>query len=136
MASELTLETEPTPTVRITARSGSVEVTGEPRADVTVKGARHAEVLADGSVEVKARSGSVKVRCPEGSGVIVGAGSGDVELLGRLGHARVTVGSGSISVEDVERLDARTASGSFDVGVCAGECRCKTASGGIRVTRA
>src|SRR3982074_1368850 len=101
MASELTLEAPPDPTVRVTARSGSVEVTGEDRSDVVVTGARHAEGAADGSVEVKPRSGSVAVRCPEGSDVIIGAASGDVELRGRLGHARVTVGSGSVSVEHV-----------------------------------
>jgi DUF4097 and DUF4098 domain-containing protein YvlB len=136
MASELTLAAPHDPTVRITSRSGSVQVTGEQRADVVVKGARHAEVLADGSVEVKGRSGSVTVRCSEGSDVIIGTGSGNVELKGRLGHARVTVGSGSISAERIESLDARTASGSFVVGECSGECSLKTASGGIKVTRA
>jgi len=80
--------------------------------------------------------GSITVRCPEGSDVIIGDGRGDVELDGRLGRARVTVRSGSISVENVDRLDARTGSGSFEVSLCVGECRLKTGSGSIRVGRA
>src|SRR6266508_4423189 len=136
MASDLTLEAPPGAVIRVTARSGSVKVTGEDRADVVVTGARDAKVKDDGEIEVKAKSGSVEVRCPEGSDVIVGANSGRVELRGRLGYARVTVGSGSILVDQVERLDARTGSGSFDVTECAGECRLKTGSGSIRVGRA
>jgi DUF4097 and DUF4098 domain-containing protein YvlB len=137
MASELTLQAPPGATIRVTARSGSVTVTGEKkRKDIVVTGARRADVLDDGTVEIKAKSGSVIVDCPEGSDVIVGAASGSVELRGRLGYARVTVGSGSVSVEHVERLDARTGSGSFEVDECVGECRLKTGSGGIDVTRA
>lgn len=137
MPSELTLQAPPGAVIRVTARSGSVTVTGEKkRNDIVVTGARRADVLDDGSVEIKARSGSVTVDCPAGSDVIIGAGSGSVELRGRLGHARVTVGSGSVAVEHVERLDARTGSGSFEVEECVGECRLKTGSGGIDVTRA
>ena len=56
-------------------------VTGEDRGDVVVTGAREAKVKDDGSIEVKSRSGSVSVRCPQGSDVIVGANSGRVELV-------------------------------------------------------
>ena len=133
MASYLTLQAPPGTVIRVTARSGRVKVTGEERGDVVVTGARDAKVKDDGEIEVKAKSGSVEVRCPEGSDVIVGANSGRVELRGRLGYARVTVGSGSVLVDYVERLDARTGSGSFEVTECAGECRLKTGSGGIKL---
>ena len=133
MASNLTLQAPPGAVIRVTARSGSVKVTGEDRGDVVVTGARDAKVKDDGEIEVKAKSGSVEVRCPEGSDVIVGANSGSVELRGRLGYARVTVGSGSVLVDHVGQLDARTGSGSFEVTECAGECRLKTGSGGIKV---
>src|SRR5262249_54349788 len=120
MASELTLPARPGAVIRGTARSGSVKVSGEDRADVAVTGARDATVNDDGSIEIKSRSGSVSVRCPEGSDVIIGANSGSVELRGRLGDARVTVGSGSVRVEHVERLDARTGSGAVRVPEFAG----------------
>lgn len=135
MASHLTLQAPPGAVIRVTARSGSVKVTGEDRSDIVVSGARDAEAKDDGEIEVKAKSGSVEVRCPEGSDVIVGANSGRVELRGRLGYARVTVGSGSVVVDHVERLDARTGSGSFEVTECAGECRLKTGSGGIKLVQ-
>ena len=101
MASELTLAARPAAVIRVTARSGSVTVTGEERTDVAVTGARDAKVNDDGSIEIKSRSGSVSVRCPEDSDVIIGANSGSVELHGRLGDARVTVGSGSVRVDHV-----------------------------------
>src|SRR5438034_1241142 len=135
MASDLTLQAPPGAVIRVTARSGSVTVTGEDRSDVVVTGAREAKVKDDGSIEVKSRSGSVSVRCPDGSDVIIGANSGRVELRGRLGDARVTVGSGSVVVDHVERLDARTGSGSFEIAECAGECRLKTGSGRIKVAQ-
>src|SRR6266511_353712 len=129
MASELTLNAPPGGVIRVTARSGNVRVTGEERGDVVVTGARGAKVEDDGSVEVKSKSGSVKVRCPEGSDVIVGANSGSVELRGRLGYARVTVGSGSVVVDHVERLDARTGSGSGSTGpVTSTSRRCRDRS--------
>src|SRR5215218_11512952 len=135
MASYLTLQAPPGTVIRVTARSGRVKVTGEERGDVVVTGARDAKVKDGGEIEVKAKSGSVEVRCPEGSDVIVGANSGSVDLRGRLGYARVTVGSGSVFVDHVEQLDARTGSGSFEVAECAGECRLKTGSGRIKVVQ-
>jgi DUF4097 and DUF4098 domain-containing protein YvlB len=45
------------------------------------------------------------------------------------------VGSGSVLVDHVERLDARTGSGSFEIAECAGECRLKTGSGRIKVVQ-
>jgi DUF4097 and DUF4098 domain-containing protein YvlB len=136
VAPERTFPASEHPVVRVTSRSGSVLVIGEHRTDILVDGTERADVTADGTLEVSGGSSSVEVRCPGGSDVIVGSGSGGVELRGRLGDARVTVGSGSITVDEVERLDARTGSGSFTVAACGGECRLKTGSGSIHVGRA
>ena len=136
MASVLSFPASPEPVVRVTTRSGKVVVIGEHRTDVLVEGTNRADVTTDGTLEVSGGSNSVEVRCPGGTDVIVGTGSGSVDLRGRLGDARVTVGSGSISVAEVERLDARTGSGSFQVASCDGDCRLKTGSGSIRVGRA
>jgi DUF4097 and DUF4098 domain-containing protein YvlB len=118
--------------LRITSRSGSVTVIGEPRDDVDVRGADPV-VEDDGTIAIDGGSGQVKVRCPEGSDVIVGVASGRVELRGRLGDARVTTKSGSIKVEHSTRLDARSGSGSLEVGECDGPCWLQTGSGSVRV---
>ena len=115
--------------------SGQIVVIGEHRADVVVAGTERAEVTTDGAIEVTGGSKSVEVRCPEGSDVIVGANSGSVELARPARDARVTVGSGSVLVDHVEQLDARTGSGSFEVAECDGECRLKTGSGRIKVVQ-
>jgi len=109
-------------------------VTGEDRADIVVEKGDEPSVGPAG-VEVKG-SGRVKVRCPAGTDVVVGTGSGDVELHGRLGDARVTTGSGDITVEEVRAIDARTGSGDVEVEECTERCRLKTESGTVRVGRA
>src|SRR5919106_6021473 len=112
--------------LRVTNRSGNVTVTGEDRADIVVDKGPEPEVEPDGSVKVSGRSGAIVVRCPAGTDVRAGTGSGNVVLRGRLGDARATTGSGKIEVEHVDRLDARTGSGSLMVEDCAGECRLHT----------
>ncbi len=121
--------------IRVTNRSGDVVVTGETRADVEVVGAA-AATEADGTIAVNGKSGKIKIRVPEGSHVIVGTGSGDVELRGALGDARATTGSGSIEVDRVASLDARSGSGSLEVDDCAGRCSLQTGSGTVKVGRA
>src|SRR2546421_376943 len=139
MASELTLEAPPNPTVRITARSGSVRVTGEQRTDVVVTGARHAEVVADGSVEIKGRSGSVTARLVDGAKVKAGSGNVEIGLAGS-GHLDVKALSGSVTVSvprgtrPATRL--KTLSGNVQIAPDVGddgEIRVKTLSGSIRV---
>jgi DUF4097 and DUF4098 domain-containing protein YvlB len=120
--------------LRVTSRSGRVTVTGEDRSDVLVEKGDEPTVGPDG-VEIKG-SGKVVVRCPAGSDVVAGTGSGDVELHGRLGDARVTTGSGDITVEQVRALDARTGSGDVEVEECTERCKLKTESGTVRVGRA
>jgi DUF4097 and DUF4098 domain-containing protein YvlB len=133
--SEATGYPRPAGPVRVTTKSGAVLVVGEDRGDVLVRGAP-ARPVDGGGLEVGGRSGAVEVRVPSGTDVIVGAGSGRVELRGRLGDARVTTGSGSIGAEHCARLDARTGSGSLSVGICEGPCRLHTGSGSVRVGRA
>jgi DUF4097 and DUF4098 domain-containing protein YvlB len=122
--------------LRVTNRSGKVTVTGEDRDDVVVERGPQAEVDADGAVTVTGRSGAIVVRCPAGTDIRIGTGSGNVMLRGRLGDARATTGSGTIEVEEVGCLDARTGSGSVAVEVCAGECRLHAGSGKVRIGRA
>jgi DUF4097 and DUF4098 domain-containing protein YvlB len=115
--------------------SGRVTVIAEDREDVSVEPAGTQIRGDDGSIEVKPprRSSSVHVRCPEGSEVMVGTVSGDVDLQGRLGAVRVTSTSGSITVDTVASADLRTVSGRATVERCTGLCRASTKSGKIVV---
>ena len=120
--------------LRISAVSGRVTVTAEPRADVVVDRGGSLEAAADGAVEVRAgRSDSVVVRCPEGADVIVGTRSGRVELHGRFGAVGVTSQSGSIRAGAAATADLRTVSGTVDLEECDGSCRVSTTSGRITV---
>jgi DUF4097 and DUF4098 domain-containing protein YvlB len=121
--------------MRISATSGRVEVTAEPRADVVVDRGGVAETTADGSVEIRAGrpSNSVAVRCPVGADVMVGTRSGGVELSGRFGTVGVTSQSGSIRVAAASEADLRTVSGGVELGECDGRCRISTTSGRIAV---
>jgi DUF4097 and DUF4098 domain-containing protein YvlB len=124
------------PQISVTSRSGRITVTGEDRDDIVVERGGGKVVREGDRVVIDGGSSRVELRCPAGTDVIVGTGSGKVELRGRLGDARVTTGSGAITVEEVERLDARTGSGTVRVDGCEGACKCKTGSGSIRVGRA
>ena len=121
--------------LRISAVSGRVTVTAEPRADVVVERGAASHATGDGSVEIRAGRGSdaVEVRCPAGADVIVGTRSGRVELHGRFGSVGVTSQSGSIHAGAAEDADLRTVSGVVDVEACDGRCRVSTTSGRIRV---
>jgi DUF4097 and DUF4098 domain-containing protein YvlB len=120
--------------VRITSRSGRVRVIGEARTDVTADG----DLVGDenGAREVRAGSHATEVRVPIGTDLVVGTSSGDVELHGELGHVGVTTATGSLTVEQVTSIDARTKSGRVAVGASAGPVRVKTGSSSIRVDRA
>ena len=128
----------PPPRLRVSAVSGRVIVVAEARDDVSIDSEGKQELQEDGSIEVKPRrrSSSVHVRCPEGSEVMVGTVSGDVDLQGSLGAVRVTSTSGSITVDTVESADLRTVSGRATVGQCTGLCRASTKSGKIAVGEA
>ena len=135
MARHTSVPVEASTPIRVTSRSGSVEITGEPRDDVLVESGGEVERGADG-LDIIGKSGKVVARCPVGTDVLVGCRSGTVKLHGSLGDSRVTTQSGSITVEQATSVDARTASGTIIVDDCAGECRGQTKSGSIRVGRA
>ncbi len=121
--------------LRISAVSGGVKVTAEPRTDVVVDRGGVAATTADGAVEIRAArpSDSVDVRCPAGADVMVGTRSGGVQLDGRFGAVGVTSQSGSIRVRAAEEADLRTVSGRVELDECAGRCRVSTTSGRITV---
>ena len=125
----------PPPRLRVSAVSGRVTIVGEDRDDVSIDPEGEQELHEDGSIEVKPhrRSSSVRVRCPEGTEVMVGTVSGNVDLEGSLGAVRVTSRSGSITVDTVESADLRTVSGKTKVERCTGLCRISTTSGTIVV---
>jgi DUF4097 and DUF4098 domain-containing protein YvlB len=121
--------------LRISAVSGRVTVTAEPRSDVVVDRGGVTAAGPDGTVEIRAGrpSDALAVRCPEGADVVVGTTSGNVELAGRFGTIGVTSQSGSIHVASVSEADLRTVSGRIELGDCEGRCRVSTTSGRIRV---
>jgi DUF4097 and DUF4098 domain-containing protein YvlB len=121
--------------LRISAVSGGVRVTAEPRADVVVGRGGAAEAAADGVVEIRAGrpSDPVDVRCPTGADVVIGTRSGGVELRGHFGTVSITSQSGSIRVAAVAEADLRTVSGRVELEECAGRCRVSTTSGRITV---
>jgi len=121
------------PEVRVTTTSGSVRIVGEPREGVEADGGI---VKVDGptvTVVSKKGSGSLVIRCPEGTDLVVGTRSGSLELKGRIGAVRYTAMSGSVRAEHVASADIRTMSGSIEVESCDGLCRVKTKSGSTRV---
>jgi DUF4097 and DUF4098 domain-containing protein YvlB len=121
--------------LRISAHSGTVSVTAEPRTDVVVDRGGVAEATVDGAVEIRAArsSNSVDVRCPVGADVMVGTRSGGVRLSGRFGNVGITSQSGSIRVVAAAEADLRTVSGVVELDECAGRCRVSTTSGRITV---
>jgi DUF4097 and DUF4098 domain-containing protein YvlB len=124
--------------LNVSTRSGRVRVEAREGDGLEVKGAELA-TDADGSVHItgaKHGSLSVEVSCPEGTDVIIGTESGNIELVGRLGDVRVTTRSGRIAVEQAAHIDLRTASGAIEIGDCTGECRVVTKSSRVRIGNA
>ncbi|MEO6397995.1 MAG: DUF4097 family beta strand repeat-containing protein [Tepidiformaceae bacterium] len=122
--------------LRVTSRAGRVEIFAEPRADFALLGdATVGELLADGTLSVASASGSstIGVRCPVDSNVVVGTGSGNVVVSGRVGDLRATSSSGSIIVESARATDLRSESGKVRVAHCESGCRILTASGAVQV---
>jgi DUF4097 and DUF4098 domain-containing protein YvlB len=129
--------TEQAPRLHVATKSGKIRVSAEPGAQIAVEGGS-LQTEQDGtrSVYVVRGSGTVDVRCPEGTEVIVGTSSGTVELRGRVGAARIATKSGRIDVAHCESVDARTASGRVEIERCDGECRIAVVSGTVHVGRA
>lgn len=133
--------------VRLSSRSGRIEVVAEDRGDVLVERG-HPDDL-DGEEEpggsavedpeapltVSSRSEPLRVRVPEGTDVVVGSVSGRVALRGRLGSVAVTTASGRISVDSADQVGARSISGRIEVAECRGETRIDSVSGRVAVGR-
>ena len=129
-------DVDSTKPLRVSTRSGSVEITAENRRNVLVEGGSHEAASEPEGIEVTGRSGPIVIRCPIGTDAFIGCASGAVSLRGSVGAARVTTRSGRITIEQAHSVDARTASGSVTVESCDEECRCQTRSGRLRVGRA
>ena len=123
-------------TLRLQARSGSIEVVAEPRDDVLVEGDQFDAQEADGGATLEVRAGrggskSLSVRCPVGSDLVIGTQSGTVRMSGEFGVVSVTTMSGTIDVDRVEEADLRTGAGSITLNGCRDRCRMNSMSGSI-----
>jgi len=123
--------------ISVATRSGRVSVVAAENGKLAVVGG-DVETGPDGSATITASrpSSTVEIRCPAGCDVVVGTGSGVVELDGPLGEVHVTTSSGKIKVERAESADLRTRSGAIEVGECDGQCRVVTGSARVRIGRA
>ncbi len=124
--------------VRISTRSGRIEVFAEDRDDIRFeKGGRRIEPEEDGTgrLTITARSSAVVARVPHGTDVVAGSVSGRVSLTGLLGACGVTTVSGRVTVEEVESFEGRTATGRLLVGHCTGRLRVDAGTGRVTVGR-
>ena len=122
--------------LRVTSRAGAVVIAAEDRGDVRVEGGAEAMRTTDEGLTVDGGRGRVAVRCPTGTDLLIGAGSGSVSVTGAVGAARVTSARGSVTIEHAREVDARTGSGAVTIGTCEGACRVKSGRGMVRVGRA
>src|SRR4030067_1784869 len=89
---------QPGASLRILTSSGQIVVTAEERDDLDVEPPdRHVEMKDGGrTAEVKSRSGSLRVRCPRGTNVSIGAISGHIRLAGEFGSVKGSAVSGHL----------------------------------------
>jgi len=135
------LAVDDNPTIRITIRSGRVNVEGgEPglvRFKVDTDDATfEIRQAADAIVASGDRGGRVfvTVSVPPMTDVEIGTASGDVDIDPPLGRLDVTTVSGEVEFDTVERLQARTTSGGIRGHRVEGEASCVTTSGDIKVS--
>lgn len=139
MTNELTLDVPGHLELHVSTRSGKVVVEAEEREGLHIESdapIREEKIVVDptGRVTLKSSrggSGWLKLRVPSGADLAIGTVSGNVELQGPVGRARVTTISGKIDVERAEALDARTISGTIDVERCSGRCKLVSKSGSV-----
>lgn len=120
--------------LRVTSRSGRVEVFAEAREDIVLTGSSTtSERLDDGTLAVSSVHGSsaIGIRCPLGSNLVVGTASGKITVNGHVGALRATSASGSVDVESARSADLRSESGRVSIGRCEAGCRVQTASGPV-----
>src|SRR4030067_578944 len=92
---------QPGASLRILTSSGQIVVTAEERDDLDVEPPdRHVEMKDGGrTAEVKARSGSLRVRCPKGRGGPLGVTPAGGRLAGQFGSVKVSAVSGHIEID-------------------------------------
>jgi DUF4097 and DUF4098 domain-containing protein YvlB len=123
--------------LHVTTRSGRVTITAEEREELRIEsdaplGDDKVDVDQTGRISVKSGrggSGWLEIRCPVGTDVVAGTVSGNVELRGQIGAARVATVSGGVDVERAEAVDARSVAGNIVVARCTGGCRLQTKTG-------
>jgi len=122
--------------LRITRRSGKVNVVAAPGSALAVDGGTFVE-NDDGTVDVRAHGGAaLEVRCPTGTDLTISTASGAVDVEGDAGSVKVTTKSGNLSIERATAVDARGASGRVKVGVCTGTCHVVFVSSNVRIDEA
>ena len=124
--------------LRLNSRSGKITVWCEARPDLSIErgaSSRDDVVEEDGQLVLTNRSGSIEVRCPEGTDLTLGTVSGHIDVHGRAGAVVASATSGSIRIARALTADLRSVSGSVKLGDSAGGCRLHTVSGGAAVER-
>jgi DUF4097 and DUF4098 domain-containing protein YvlB len=111
-----------------------VTLVAEDRPDVRVDAGRvEVDPLDPTRLRIDATLGRVDARVPMGTDVVVGAGSGRLDLKGRFGAVSVANTSGRVHIDEAESIDVRVGSGRVDIGRCAGVCRVNAGSGRTQV---
>jgi DUF4097 and DUF4098 domain-containing protein YvlB len=124
--------------LHISNRSGAILVTAVAGARLDVGNAEIERDAESGDLRVRGSKPSkpVVVRCPEGTDLVLGTVSGNVEVKGTVGAVKVATVSGNIRVEHAASLDVRTKSGTVDVGECEGDCNVVVTSSTVKVGEA
>jgi hypothetical protein len=135
------LTVDDTPTIRVSIRSGRVNVEGGKPGLVrfkvdTTDPTFEIRQAADAIVASGDRGGRVfvTISVPPMTDMEIGTASGDIDIEPRLGRLDVTTVSGEVEFETVERLQARTTSGGIRGKRVNGEATCVTTSGDIKVS--
>ncbi len=104
----------------------TVELVGDRLVVRTPRGWRYYGPFESGGV-------NVTVELPSGSSVEGRTGFGALVAEGRLGSVRFKTGSGDLRVDDAERLELKTSSGTVAVGRVTGPAELSTAAGTVRL---
>ena len=129
---------EGTERLHISNRSGAIRVTAEPGAALDVGGAEVERDPEGGGLRVRCSKSSkpIVVRCPEGTDLVLGTVSGNVQVQGPAGAVKVATVSGDIRVDSAASLDVRTKSGNVEVGNCEGDCGVVVTSSTVKIGEA
>jgi DUF4097 and DUF4098 domain-containing protein YvlB len=112
--------------------AGAVQVTVDTRDRTFEVRQRGDTIVASGKRGDRAH---VTVRVPPTTDIDASSTSGDVNVSSPVRHLDVVSASGNVLFGSVERLQTRSSSGSIRGDSVAGEARCETASGDIRISQ-